>query len=561
MDRLKNKLNQIDNKSYGAYKDLQGTYDFKDFKLHIDYVQGDPFASPSRIRVEVAMCKALIPNDYYNEYHKKIATCDFFTRVFFNNIKNFYQRGLGSGKSGLLTIDCPGQEILERTSIYIDNTKIEARLEIGLPAQGRRVLGREAFNIFFNELPSIVKESLFYNSINKSQLENAVNLSIDQQYIRNELNKRNLVSFIANGSILPRESGISQKRLKNNVIPFESPNSLEITLDLPIKGQIKGMAIPEGITIIIGGGYHGKSTLLNAIELGVYNHISGDGREYVITRDDGVKVRAEDGRAIKKVDISMFINNLPNKKDTLNFTTENASGSTSQGAAIVEAIESGSKLLLIDEDTSATNFMVRDEKMQRLVSKEKEPITPFISRVKSLYENNGISTIVVVGSCGEYFNVANTVIMLDEYKTFDATLKAKELVTKGFKIENEKVAINNIRILLKKSFSEGPKGIKIKCPTKDKLIYNKEEIDLKALEQLMNSSQTRAIGEIFKFIRYNICNDNLSLVESVERAYKLIKEKGLQYVSSYKGHPGNLALPRKYEVIAALNRFRSLNIK
>ena len=101
------------------------------------------------------------------------------------------------------------------------------------------------------------------------------------------------------------------------------------------------MGIRKGITLIVGGGYHGKSTLLKALEAGVYNHIAGDGREFVITDDTAFKLRAEDGRSITGVDISPFIKNLPNKKDTVHFSTEDASGSTSQAANLMEALESG----------------------------------------------------------------------------------------------------------------------------------------------------------------------------------------------------------------------------
>ena len=184
---------------------------------------------------------------------------------------------------------------------------------------------------------------------------------------------------------------------------------------------------PRVLTLIVGGGYHGKSTLLQAIERGVYNHIYGDGREWVVTDPTAVKIRAEDGRRIENVDISSFIHNPPLNKNTEEFSTENASGSTSQAANIVEAVEAGTQLILFDEDTSATNFMIRDERMQRLVSNEKEPITPFIDRVRELYEDHNISTIMVMGGSGDYFEVADTVIMMDNYLPEDVTMDAKKI--------------------------------------------------------------------------------------------------------------------------------------
>lgn len=552
MEKLGAKLRNIDGKGYKLYNEIRGSFDFESFILHIDHVQGDPFASPSRIRMEVPQIKAKFPLDTFKINYRRIATIDFINRVFIRNLKEYCNKSK-------LFIDSPGQEVIDRTSVYIDKEKIEVRLEVELPAAGRSILGREAEKIFFEIIPILVKNSLYYVNIDIVKLNTWLDLAENQNYIREELTKRNLLAFIGNGCILPRESGVSDKPLKNPIV-FESPKTMEITLNLPRGGELKGMAIGEGITLIVGGGYHGKSILLNAVELGVYNHISGDGREYVITREDGFKLRAEDGRSINNVDISMFIDNLPNKKSTKNFFTENASGSTSQASSISETLESGSRLLMIDEDTSATNFMIRDEKMKALVAKDKEPITPFITRVRSLYKDYGVSSIIVVGSSGEYFKVADKVIMMDEYKVYDVTEKAKSLVANDLDDKDKCPSISNNRILLRKSFNEGPKGIKIKVFDKDKFLYNKCEVDLRALEQLVHSSQTRAIGEIFKYIKYNICDDKLSIIECVEKAYDIIDKKGLEGISSLKGHPGNLALPRKYEVIGALNRFRELKI-
>ena len=220
------------------------------------------------------------------------------------------------------------------------------------------------------------------------------------------------------------ESGISDRPMKNSVL-FQSPESMEVEMELPHKGTVKGMGIRKGITLIVGGGYHGKSTLLKALELGVYDHIAGDGREYVITVPDAMKIRAEDGRCVKNDDISMFVNNLPNGKETRSFYTEDASGSTSQAANVIEAMESGTSLLLIDEDTCATNFMVRDELMQRVVHRDKEPITPFIERARYLYEKKGISCIVVAGSSGAYFGISDWIVQMDNYVPMEITDLAK----------------------------------------------------------------------------------------------------------------------------------------
>ena len=560
---LRNELQRIDGRGYKAYKDLQGQYDFNDYILSIDHVQGDPFASPSRIRIIINKDKARFPEELINEDYKKIAVSDFLTRLFCFNINKFSEKIFGSGKSGLISISrCP-QEILERTSIVINKDNIEARFYVGFPAKGRTVLSKELEKILYNVIPSIVENTLIYENINKTKVIDRVKLVQDQEYIRTEIKKKDLIAFIANGSILPRESGVSQRPLKNALL-FKSPESLEVELNLPNKGLVKGMGIKKGITLIIGGGYHGKSTLLNALELGVYNHIEGDGREFVITDNTAVKVRAEDGRSIKNTDISLFIDNLPNGKDTVKFTTENASGSTSQAANIVEAIEAKAKVLLIDEDTSATNFMIRDDLMQRLVSKEKEPITPFIEIVKPLYKQRDISTILVIGSSGDYFDVADTVIQMDNYETKDVTKEAKALmrgeINKRIKEKDIFININLDRKLQKGTIESTYKGVKIKTMGLSNISINNENIDLRAVEQLVDNEQLNAIGAIMKWIEENRMNKNLTLEEAVNEAYLEVIRNGLISIDKIKGGSGSLALPRKQEIMASYNRFRKLKI-
>ncbi|BFK79913.1 ABC-ATPase domain-containing protein [Clostridium baratii] len=564
LNYLRKEIDSINGKGYKAYKSLEGEYDFNDYILHIDHVQGDPFAAPSRIRVTMKSNINKIPRELFNNNHKRIAVQDFITRLFYQNINKYGDRVMGSGKSGMISISkCP-QEILDRTSVVIDDNKIEVRFEVGFPARGRSVLSRELQKILYDFLPKIVNNSLKYENIDKNKLEKRVNLVCDQEFIRKELKERGLVAFIGNGSILPRESGVSTKPLKS-AKKFISPKELEIEMNLPHKGLIKGLGIKKGITLIVGGGYHGKSTLLNALEVGVYNHIEGDGREYVIADNTSMKVRAEDGRSIIRDDISLFINNLPNGKDTKKFISENASGSTSQAANIVEAIESNTNLLLIDEDTSATNFMIRDDVMQSLVSNEEEPITPFIELVRAIYEEKDISTIIVVGSSGEYFDIADTVIQMDNYEPKDVTLKAKELSTGAIlnRIKNRdiKVNIDFDRKVLKGSIEKGPKGVKIKTLGIDGLSINKEDINLRSVEQIVDREQVTSIGNMMKWAEDKIINNNLTLIEVADRILEEVKEKGLIQMSGMKGGSGNLALPRKQEIMAAFNRYRKLKIK
>lgn len=559
LNDLKRELDKIDGKGYRSYKDLEGQYDFSEYILSIDHVQGDPFASPSRVRVIVKNGVAKIPLELVDKNHKKVAVCDFLTRLFSSNIFKYGEKVFGSGKSGLIEISRCSEQILERTAIIIDKDKVEARFYVGFPARGRSVLSKELEKILFNIVPNVVKNTLIFNNINQSSLIERVKLVEDQVYIRGELEGKGLVAFIANGSILPRESGVSQKPLRNGR-EFISPKELEVEFDVPNRGKIKGMGIPKGITLIVGGGYHGKSTVLRAIELGVYNHINGDGREFVITDDTALKVRAEDGRAITKSDISLFINNLPNGKDTVNFYTENASGSTSQAANIVEGIETGTKLFLIDEDTSATNFMIRDTIMQKLVSKDKEPITPFIDVARSLYSKLGISTILVAGSSGDFFDIADLVIQMDYYEPFEVTDKAKALSKGNIEHNNEiNINIDFKRVLLQGSVESGPKGVKIKTFGRDGIAINKENIDLRAVEQIVDSEQLNTIGAVMKWAESSLMGKGLTLSEVVDKACKEL-DNNLINIDRVKGGSGSLAMPRKQEILCAYNRYRKLSV-
>lgn len=266
---LKKQLQSIHRKSYPAYKSLKGSYQFGHYILSIDHVQGDPFASPSHISVHISRKDAGFPDAYSKNNLTCITLADHLTRQFEQQINHYSFRAKGSGKSGLISVSHCGQEILSRTACEITSKGITARFFIGFPANGRTINAPELEKILFDFLPACIENTFFYKNINQEELEQTIFLAEDQQAIREQLKEKKLVAFVADGAILPRESGIFSRPMKHSV-PFISPESLRITMNLPHKGKIIGMGIPQGITLIVGGGYHGKSTLLNALELGVY---------------------------------------------------------------------------------------------------------------------------------------------------------------------------------------------------------------------------------------------------------------------------------------------------
>ena len=559
MRRLQSILGRINRKGYGAYKDLQGSYDLDGFTLFIDRVQRDPFAPPSLVRLrteENRFDPALFGNPV-----RRVAFEDYLTRSVERVLLRAVKGNRGSGGSGRIEIQRTSQVVLPRTSIIVTDEYVEARMAVGLPARGRTVDARSARTMLLDELPGVVREALMPAGVDAEAARTHVETVEDADYLRGRLPRLGLVAFVACGSVLPRESGASDRPLRGEAIPFESPEEFRVTVELPNRGSVSGMGIPEGVTLIVGGGFHGKSTLLSALAWGVYDHAPGDGREYVVTRADAVKVRAEDGRSVAGVDISGMIGDLPGGRPTTSFSTPNASGSTSQAANIAEALEIGTSVLLVDEDTSATNFMIRDERMRELV--QKEPISPFIDLVRPLYDSLGVSTIVVVGGVGDYLDVADRVILMEDYESHDATQRARE-VRKSFpakvppeaggaaisRPKNRQVRASSIDLRRGKRESARGKGLYT-------IELGRERVDLSYLEQLAEAGQTEAIARVIG--EFAAATSSSRGVEEVVRgALDSVADNGLDSLGNFRGHPGELSLPRPQEVAAAIDRIRSL---
>ncbi len=560
---LREQLKRIDHRSYPAYKELRGQYDFGDYILSIDHVQGDPFAAPSRLSVLVSGSRAGFPAELFDTMPKRITLQDQLARAFGRAIQKGSFQAKGSGKSGLLSVSRCGQQVLERTALRIaGGGAITLRFEAGFPASGRTIQAGELGKMLFTILPEGVRSSLFYERADREKLKRAVRLCENQQFIREKLEELSLCAFVADGSILPRESGVSERPMKG-AVPFQSPETLRITLALPDGSKISGMGIPKGITLFVGGGYHGKSTILQALQNGVYNHIEGDGREYVITDDTAFKLRAEDGRSISGVDISPFIKNLPNGKDTVHFSTEDASGSTSQAANLMEAAESGSRLLLIDEDTSATNFMIRDQLMSQVITPFEEPITPFISRVRSLYTDLGISTVIVAGSSGSYFHVADRVIQMKEYVPYDITRKAKQAAEAFPSMTGEKEPFPSFtkrRVPKPDPAIQKEDRVKLKAMGTSELMLCRECVELRYLEQLKDQEQTLALAYLLRYVEKKLFDGKKSLEEIGMLLEKQLREQGMESMFERGETIASLARPRKQEIMACINRYRRLGL-
>lgn len=591
---LQRELERIDRRGYPAYKDLRGQYDFGDFVLSIDHVQGDPFASPSSMSVRVPNEVLHIPAGLWDEVHRRTALEDVLLRRFSRALAACSMRAGGSGKSGVLATTRPGQEVLARSACEVRGGAVTLRFEAGLPAHGRTVDGRAAAKMLLDFVPECVERTLFVDDGLLDQAWAAVELADDQRAAREQMEASDLVAFVANGSILPRESGVSQRPLKS-ALAFEAPAEQRVVLDLPHRGKVAGMGIKRGVTLIVGGGYHGKSTLLRALQDGVYNHVAGDGRELVLTDSSAVKLRAEDGRAVSGVDISLFIRDLPDGRDTSRFSTVDASGSTSQAAATVEAYEAGARALLIDEDTSATNFMVRDALMEAVVAREFEPITPFVERVRDLWERAGVSSIIVAGSSGAYFSVADAVLQMDRYRVHDITAHARAVCMElevpatpraaGFALPagNREIAVAPVASETDSARGDrgghddrggrgarggyggrgagrGPKPDRIKVRTSgcEELQVGRGSADVRLVEQLVDPCQARALAQLVRMgAQAGILVQGKPVAKAVDELMALLDREGWCALAERDYVACGLALPRPQELAAVLNRWRA----
>lgn len=562
---LQAKLIQLDGRSYNAYRAIAGEWHFPRFIFSIDHVQGDPFAAPSRVRVVVSPATAQFPEKTYVNRSRAVGVAALLARRFAREARQLSQQR-GTGKSGRIAIEAPGQQVFLQSAVQLhgDGT-VEARFTVGLPARGRRVLGRQAAALLVEDVPAVVEAALLHAAYAADEVWQHAAVNEDADELRAQLRARNLIAFVADGAMLPRRSGVDDRPLQTeHRVPFQAPATLGHSFQLPHAGEVKGVGIPVGVNLIVGGGYHGKSTLLHAIERGVYNHRPGDGRELVVSDAGLVKVRAEDGRAVSGVDISGFINNLPHAQSTTDFSTENASGSTSQAAAIMEALEVGATGLLIDEDTAATNFMIRDSRMQQLVPKAREPITPFIDRVRQLYDEHGVSSLLVVGGSGDYLDVADTVIALDAFVPHDVTEQAHAIAAAQptGRLAEGGSAFPTPRARRPKPASVDPsrgrRDVSIRTRDAQTIQFGEETIDLSAVEQLLTHAQTRAIGEALWYMCKRYMDGQRTVAELLDLVLADIEREGLDVLD--RRQVGDLAAFRRYELAAALNRLRTVRV-
>ncbi len=556
---LLDQLRHADGRPYGFYKKVAGAWDYGDFTLAIDHVQADPFAPPTALRAYATPQAMGLPEEALASPDARLAAADFLARAFDEAIRARGARDVSIARAGAL--------ILQRSYASVLPDRVEVRFQAKLPARGRTILGKSAARLFDVDVPNVVMDCFDFVSHDpdttrkRSRLLAHIASYEDHRALQEQLEANGWVTFVADDSLLARRSGVSEAPLTGDgVVAFRSPDSLRASVSLPHAGDVSGMAIPRGLTLIVGGGYHGKSTLLEAIARGVYAHVPGDGRELVATDPSATKVRAADGRAVTGVDISAFISHLPGSIDTTNFSTENASGSTSQAASIIESLQLGARSLLIDEDTSATNLLIRDTRMRDLVAADKEPITPLVDRVSSL-TGAGTSLIMVVGGSGAFLDAADRVLMMDNYRCLDVTERAKQVAADLPRPRTDAPASwdSAPRVPLAKARVDRPRT---NATGTHALTVDRQVVDISDVEAVLDPGQAEAIAWCVRGVLEEMAGKQ-DLVELMAKLGRRLASEGLDAVCKFgaRPYPAFLARPRLIDVGAAINRYRGLILR
>ena len=409
MKALYQKIRTLNGKNYGLYKSLADKpWDFGDFVLEFIHVQGDPYAPPSRVLLRSKLATLGYAPEWSSGFERRLALSDFLLRRLGGLVQEKY-----SGKDAAVVFDSAGPEMLVRNSLWIDNGELRACLQVRLPGDGRKIQAEAAAEILTMVMPDLVSAGLYYNKADEPAMQEHYRVLAERKEILEQLDGRGLCAFVPDGAVLPRASGLSEMPLEN-AVPFNAPDGLAVTLNACGR-EIRGMGIPKGITVITGGAFHGKSTLLQALTRAVYPHVPGDGREGIVVDATALRVGVEDGRSVRGTDLSMFVRDLPGGISTKDFNTLSASGSTSEAANLLEAMEAGAKTFFIDEDSSAVNFLIRDVRVRKLLGDEREPLIPLTDRIRE-FASAGMNFILVAGACGDYLDIADNIIVMTNYK-------------------------------------------------------------------------------------------------------------------------------------------------
>ena len=560
MKALYQKIRTLNGKNYGLYKSLADKpWDFGDFALEFLHVQGDPYAPASRVVIKANLSMLGYAGEWGGEFERRLALSDFLHRKLSRLVKEKYPE-----KDAAIVFDTAGPEMLVRNSLWIDNGELRACLQVRLPGDGRKIQAEAAAEILTMVLPDLVSAGLYYSKSDEPELQQYYRVLAERKEILSQLAARGLCAFVPDGAVLPRASGLSELPLEG-AVAFTAPEQMAVTLNVCGR-DIRGMGIPKGITVITGGAFHGKSTLLQALTRAVYPHIPGDGREGIVIDESALRVGVEDGRSVRGTDLSMFVRDLPGGVSTKDFNTLSASGSTSEAANLLEAMEAGAQTFLIDEDSSAVNFLIRDIRVRKLLGDDREPLIPLTDRIKEI-SAQGYSFILVAGACGDYLDLADNIVIMANYKAECAKnviARSDEVATKQ-SIVAQRAFAAYMQPLQKsvRPTSQVERQVKVKLSGDTLLQIGFLVSDTSRLNTLVDKQQRLGAGFVLLNLLQNAASNSESsdasnagdsVAVTIQKLHEKIQNVGFRNLP--QGMSREMSLPRVVDIACVAFRLR-----
>lgn len=556
-------LMDFDGKPANEASGLIGDFDFSRYVLKINQIKDAESGGMSLVMVRVPQTISAFPPHLFNSPVRRTAVEDYLTRQIVLCIKELEPYSDGGAARPRLAIAEPGQKILPRTAVLVTEEFVEARVYVRIPTREGLLSASAIRDLFFTELPAVVNNSLIFCNLEEDELESSVDLMEDADQIRQMLSTRGLVSFVAEGSQLARMAYTDEPDIEADQL-ITMPESLVTTIDVPNAGVLRGLGVPAGITVVLGDDYSGRPEFSRALAAGIYNHVQGDGRELVVTVPDAVYVAAEPGRSVQRVDISAFVKG-EGAEELTQFSTDEADACTAQAVTLVETLEMGARVLILDELDSASSFLSIDARVEGLLESKGARIQTLASRARQLVDELGVS-MVISGSNAvtEFIPHADTVLLVDDFHVRDITQEARELGVEALVCDRDPADFSTLvqhnRWVVPSSIdpSMGPHDAFINTPEADLLQFGDRLIDLSGIIQVAEESQVETIGLIMYYAKLRYMDEGRPLREILDLVDRDLSTEGLECLT--RDLRGNLARPRRYEIAAALNRLESLRI-
>jgi len=551
-----NILKEVDGREPVDLTRLLGDYDFNRYVVKITQApQGtDEIQLPVVVRVTHSV--AGFPEKLLSSPIRRTALEDFLTRKLSAAIESQATFDASGTARRRIILPRPGQKILPRSTIQITDEFTDIRLAMLIPTQRGRIDGIALQSVFFDDLPMIVQEALLYCNMDSTEVESFVGLMEDADDIRQSLAQRGLVGFVGSGAMIDRAPGTDVPSYESERTLVIDP-ALQISFDTPHHGSISGVGITSGVTLILGDMFSGRIELMQALASGIYNHIPGDGREYIVTMPDTVYIASEPGRSVHRVDLGCFLAEQ-------DYSSISAGPYHSQAASLIEALEVGARVIIMDESDSCPGFFGGDDRVQSLLG-EREGIASLASRARQLAQELGVSTIIGGhAAVASFIPIADTILSIKDGVITNITKEAKASLSS---IPEPSVPPYDFTQLIETARWVIPSSIDASVGRMDGVIhvedtgtvtFGRYTIRLGITHQVADIQQTLTLGLIIEYARQRYLDKPRPLRELLDLVERDLSTEGLEQIT--REVRGDLARPRRYEIAAALNRLPSLRV-